>query len=279
MTHTQHPIFNQLLALFFLSAVTACALPPLLPNAMETIRVELSARSALDDCLYPEKPAVRKVEWFDHEGSRQTLITSQPTAEIQIRAGSFTPVLVHTVVPINTLPENLVPAAGSLYPLDAKIKNNQTILQPRQNTGLSARLARTVITSATAGPKEGRLIAAAFNWRRLEREAFMIQDRIWIDELRMSTAILSGRFSVREIRVPQVYTIELVFDTDVYGTLPAVLYSVYGEQITLTGDGAKRTISYRSTDGLHRLFFPQGWLTLIQTNGTPSLHYFTIRHL
>ncbi len=222
---------------------------------------------------------MRKVEWFDHEGSRKTLITSQPTAEIRVQAGSFTPVLVYTVTPTDSLPEDLAPAAGCLYPLDALTSNNRTVMRPRQITGLSARLARRIITAASSGPEEGRRIAAAFNWRRLEHEAYKMENHVWIDELRMSGAILSGRFSVREIRVPPVSVIELFFNTAEHGPLPDFFYSIHGERIPLTENETHRSIVYHCTDGLHRLFFPRGWLTLIQTNSTPGLYYFTIQDL
>lgn len=279
MRHTPFPVLFRLTALLYLSAATACALPPLWPSAMETIRVELPARSFLEDCLYPGKASVRMIEWFDHEGSRNTVFTTQPVAEISIMAGSFTPVLVYTVTPVDALPEDLVPPAGCLYPLDALIKSNRTVLRPRQNTGLSARLARRVITAASSGPEEGRRIAAAFNWRRLEREAYKMETHVWIDELRMSAAILSGRFSVREIRVPPISVVELHFDSSAPISLPDTLYSIHGEQILLTKTETHRSIVYPCTDGLHRLFFLRGWLTLIQTNGIPSLYYFTLQDL
>ncbi|HNY20985.1 MAG TPA: hypothetical protein PKO22_02435 [Treponemataceae bacterium] len=142
--------------------------------------------------------------WFDESGvfrSIQHIPASAESVTIDLRRGSFTPVLLY--------PESgglaLAPA-GAIYPIDGSAEPAEAIrgevtLKPDWKGGILADCAYEACQRATGGFSAGQAIAAHFNWARCARVIDAMPDPVLLDRETLVAAILSGsvsKYSVSE---------------------------------------------------------------------------------
>lgn len=209
------------LASFCIAVLAGCDQAPIL-SPYEQARVILpqphpaieisGATRAFSACADTRAEAYWTLAWFDETGAFraiQHIPSSDQSVSIELRRGSFTPILLY--------PESgglaLAPA-GAIYPVDATAGpgdalRGEVTLKPSWRGGILADCAYEAFMQATGGLSAGRTIASHFNWARCARIVAAIPDPALLDRERLVAALLSGSFSVYSIAERDAATISL----------------------------------------------------------------------
>lgn len=262
----------------FLSA--SCAIEAL---SEESVRLVLPPPHPAYLLAAPGKTPAWTVRWYGVDGSPRSEHEVTRDITLALERGVFTPVILVPETGSPGIPEGTLPVYGALYPLDCSYEDEpftmpRVTLGSSATGGISASMAEAVCLGAKGGFDDGRTIASHFNWARFEETVSAFPEPHRIERKRFVEAVLSGSFSKRDIREPDMAEI----------TLPAScarssgMVSATGERFLpewpdnpgfIRNDGG--SVTCQAIEGTSRFFGGSGFLTVCITGGKLTEAFFT----
>jgi len=234
-------------------------------------------------------PPSYRVRWLDSEGDAREVSGVSTDIELELEAGTFTPIIVETESERAGIPQGFLPLAGAVYPIHARQAGDSAVVEADWMRGIDAACAELVCLKANGGYGCGHAIAAHFNWMRFDAELEKKANPFLVDARSAADAILSGKVSVYDIKERKLFVLSGVRAT---GGVP------HGEAFIpawpqapgnpLEGDGAfaaamngafataaDGSFAVSCPAGISRWFGKDGVLTVNAENGKLACAFFT----
>ncbi len=251
--------------ILFFSTITLCVdcvVPPLFNGDSIRVTVQLPESHPARQLLFPESPDRWSIRWLDSAGKQREKSLSGTTTVIELEAGAFTPVLAYPDLSAAGLPVDTLMPCGALFPLDVESGRAGYALRCDAGKGLSARLAMKAVISASGGPQNGLQIIRSFNWKRFRERSALLPEAQFIDQERFLQALLSGHFSVYDIREKETRQHRLEIPASMPET--ATLFDVTaGKLRNIESINGTRALEAVLPDGAHLFLGADGFLSAI----------------
>ena len=140
-----------------------------------------------------------RIRWLDADGNAREVSGVSSDVELELEAGTFTPIVVETESERAGIPREYLPLAGAVYPVHAHPARGSAVVETNWTRGIDAVCAEFVCLKARGGYDSGHAIAAHFNWLRFDAELAKKANPFLVDIRSAADAILSGKVSVYDI--------------------------------------------------------------------------------
>ena len=147
------------------------------------------------------------VRWLDSDGDAREVSGVSSDVELELEAGTFTPIVMETESERAGIPRESLPLAGAMYPVHSRHSRGSTVIETNWMRGVDAVCAELVCLKAHGGYDSGHTIAAHFNWLRFDTELAKKANPFLVDTRSVADAILSGKVSVYDIKERKLFAL------------------------------------------------------------------------